>query len=269
MKYNKWIIKDNVLEPKSYNLSAIINVTPDSFFDGNTNFELNSALKHSLEMLEQGADILDIGAQSTRPTAQKIDADEELRRLVPVLTQLRKKAPQAIISIDSFFPKVLRKGLELGAHIINDVSGGDEEVFGLVKEFNCGYILMHGYGQDKKYDNVLDSMMNFFESKLNIMQKMGINLEQVVLDVGVGFGKTNQDSLVIMQNIEKFFEFNRPLYMGLSMKSFFGDICNVELEKRGELTRLATVLLAQKGVVYHRLHEIQKAKQVLDLYSLL
>lgn len=270
-----WQLRNNrCLGEDFFSLVGIVNITPDSFSDGFLNPK--KALDHSLRLLDEGAAILDLGAESTRPFADPVPENEEIQRLLPVLTALRQERPDAILSIDTFKAGTAQKALQAGADILNDISAcRDPALLDVLVQFQPGYVLMHSQGTPKtmqiapSYENIVQDILKFFEEQMNRLTKAGFSEEHIVLDPGIGFGKTADHCVEILQNIRVFHTLGRPLYVGLSRKSFFGTLLNIPLNKRDEATYLATALLATQGVQYHRVHDVAGSLQALQLVKLL
>ena len=254
---------------------GIVNITPDSFYDGGAHNTLESAVGYCLRLLEQGAHILDLGAQSSRPGAREISPEEEEARLLPVLRGLRECPPgqEAVVSIDTYRASTARLALEAGADIINDISACafDPGLLDTLVEHKSGYVLMHCRGrshdmqEDPRYMNVVDEVLHFFEKELTRLCKAGLAEESIVLDPGIGFGKRVEDNLALLRSLSRLRSLGRPLLTGLSMKSFFGDLLGLALERRGAATQVATALLAIKGAALHRVHDVAGALDALRL----
>ncbi len=275
MHTNSWTVGGGkVVDPAPFCLIGILNVTPDSFSDGGAFFLLEKAVCHGLELLDAGAGMLDIGAESTRPFAEPLSEAEESSRLLPVLREIRRARPEAFISVDTFRAGTARAALDAGADVINDVSAcaWDPELLDVVAEYRPGYVLMHSRGNPQEmqiapqYDNVVEEILNFFEQGLERLTRAGLPEDHVVLDPGIGFGKNRTHTEAILQGLERFASLGRPLYVGLSRKSMFRDILGLErVEDRNEPTRLAVALLAARGIPYHRVHDVAGCTRALKL----
>ena len=272
---NDWTIKDNrVLHPDPFCLAGIVNITPDSFSDGGCFFDQEKAVRHGLQLLSEGAGMLDLGAESTRPYAKSVAGEEERARLLPVLKELRRLHPEAILSIDTIKAETARQALEAGADIINDVMACRVEpaLRDVLVAYKPGYVLMHSQGtpQDMQkkpsYHNVTEEIFSFFEAELNALVRAGLPEDRVVLDPGIGFGKNAVHTRDLLQNLERFSELGRPLYVGLSRKSMFRDLLGLEqAQERNEATHLAVALLGARGIPYHRVHDVAGCAQALCL----
>lgn len=266
-----WTIRGGrVLGPAPFLVAGIVNATPDSFYDGGTHNTVESAIRHALKLAKDGADMLDIGGESSRPFSDKVSAEEELSRILPVVQELSR---DYVISIDTIKSEVARKCLEAGAHIINDVSAfaHDPELMEVVADYKPGYVLMHTQGESAtmqnkpEYDDVVENILTFFKKSLEKLNKAGLPDEYIVLDPGIGFGKTLEHNLEILRNIDKFMDLGFPVYMGLSNKSMFGDLLGLETGDRQNATQAATACLAMKGVPIHRVHEVRQTCQTLAI----
>ena len=237
-------------------IMGIVNVTPDSFSDGGSFFNPQSAVEHALLLERQGADIIDFGAQSTRPGYTEISADEEWARLAPVLTEFRKKS-QIPVSVDTYYPQVAEKALEAGANIINDVSGRiDSRMAQIVKNRRCGWILMYNGAGD------CAEVGDFFNSVLLETQALGVSREQLCFDMGIGFGKTRQQDLSLISNIADYKIEGVPLLLGTSRKRVIGEFSGQPSpEKRifGNIAADTAAILG--GVDIIRLHDVENEIQ--------
>lgn len=248
---------------EDFGLLAILNVTPDSFFDGGQNGIPGKALKSARKLLENGAHIIDLGGESTRPGSLPVQKDEEIRRLAEPLASLARILPPERISVDTWHAATAKYALEKGAGIINDVSAclWEPALLEVIALFKPGYVLAHNNGLPQKmgnsprYDCLLGEMLRFFEERLEKLVKAGLPENRIVLDPGIGFGKTAQHDLEILRSLDKFLVFGRPLLLGLSMKSFFGKLFGLPLQERGAITAAASALAWEKGVFWHRVHD--------------
>ncbi len=254
---------------------GILNITPDSFFDGGRYQELSKALEHAGEMIENGADMIDVGGYSSRPGAEHISEEEELRRLKPVIASIRKKYPKIIISVDTFRSSIARRMVEdFEVDIINDISGGemDPNMFSTIGKLGVPYVLMHiqGTPQDMQnnpvYENIMLEIMNFFSTKVHQLYSEGCY--DVILDPGFGFGKTLDHNYQLIQRFDEFGMMELPLLVGISRKSMIYK----PLEKEPEDVLYSTValhtLLLQKGADIFRVHDVGAAVECLKVASL-
>lgn len=267
------------LAPAPFFIAGIVNVTPDSFSDGGRFLAPESALAHARRQLEEGAHILDLGAESTRPGAEDIGPDEEIKRLdgvLPALLALRDAAgveKPFVVSIDTYRAKTTTWCLERGVDIINDVSGAvfEPEIIDALVQFKPGYVLGHSperpaeMQKNPYYDNVVEELLRYFDERINTLVKAGLPEECIAVDPCIGFGKTVEHCLEIMAAAERFAIFGRPLFFGISRKSFIGAVAGYPVEERDMHTQVATALLAEKGVHIHRVHNVGAAKGTLAL----
>ena len=245
------------LSKKTY-IMGILNVTPDSFSDGGKWFNAADAVAHAMQMQADGADIIDIGAQSTRPGCVKITAAEELKRLLPVLSILRGKI-RVPISVDTFYPKVAKEALNHGVNIINDVTGfKDSEMMKIACQSDCGCIVMHD-GPNKQ-------MRGFFEAELEEMLKRGISKERICFDPGIGFGKTYEENLSVVRNLKSYSIDGCAVLVGASRKRVIGAPCeNPPFEERLPGTIAAHTIALIGGANILRVHDVKAAVQAAQV----
>ncbi len=246
---------------------GIVNVTPDSFSDGGKFLDADSAVAHALKLIAQGAEILDIGGESTRPGAEPVAENEELRRVIPVIEKL---APQIKIpiSIDTTKPAVARAALQAGASIVNDVSANrdNDELWKALSDFHAGYICMHASGKEFAGENIVREISEFFQEQLgNLLNRIGVIPEQVVLDVGIGFGKTLEQNLSLLANVKAFTKLRRPLLLGVSRKSFIGKLLGAEVNERLPASLTCATLAAESGVQIIRTHDVTETVQAVRM----
>ncbi len=254
-------------------LMGILNSTPDSFFDGGLYTSEVKWLQKTADMIEAGADIIDVGAYSTRPGAVNISEEEELERLIPVITSIRRHFPDQIISVDSFRSSVVAKAVSEGANIINDISGGtiDTAMFSTVARLQVPYILMHIKGtpqnmqQSPSYDNVVTEVYAYFKERIKLLQDL--NFFKIIIDPGFGFGKTLEHNFELFNNLDKFQAFNAPLLAGISRKSMIHKVLNISSKEALNGTTVLNTLALTKGASILRVHDVKEAKEVIDLYS--
>ena len=245
---------------------GIVNVTPDSFSDGGKHFETGAAVEAGLRMIEEGADILDIGGESTRPGSDAVSEEEERRRVVPVIARLREKT-DAPVSIDTRKAAVARSALDAGADIVNDVSAlrDDPELGSLCAERQAPVVLMHMKGAprtmqaDPQYDDLLGEVRAFFEGALVRAERAGIARSRTILDPGIGFGKTVEHNLTLVNRLDAFAGLGRPLLVGASRKSFIGRTLGVHSPAdRLEGTLAVTALAVARGARIVRVHDVKQ-----------
>lgn len=270
-----------VLGPAPFFVVGIVNVTPDSFYDGGTHATPEEGVAHGLKLIDDGAHILDIGGESTRPSAERVGTGEELRRVVPVVrglaSHIREHGLDTAISVDTYKAATAAAALEAGAVVVNDVSGCrfDPELMDVLAQYQPGYVLMHCQGvpgsmqSEPSYVDVVDEISDFFDQRLRALTRAGLAEENIVLDPGIGFGKTLEHNLEIMRNIEAFGRFGLPMFMGLSNKSLWGDLLGLEADQRHNATQVGTALLAARGVQIHRVHEVAPTIETLKVVQAL
>lgn len=270
---SSWRIKDDQwIDLANPVIMGVVNCTPDSFFDGGCHDTPEAALRHGLLLASQGALILDVGGESTRPGARPVGAWEEMERVLPVVGGLAEALPAnakpsgavAAISIDTTKAAVAARCLQAGATIVNDVSACrfDPELMDVLAQFRPGYVLMHAQGRpesmqvDPRYNDVVDEVRRFFEHRLDALVRTGLPEEHVVLDPGIGFGKRLEHNLELLRNIETIQELGRPILVGVSNKSVWKSLLGLEPQERGTVSQVAVALLAARGVRIHRMHDV-------------
>jgi len=255
-------------------IMGVVNVTPDSFSDGGEFYNADKAIAHGLSLLEQGADILDVGGESTRPGAEVVGIEEEIARVVPVIEGLRDHAK--FISIDSRNAETMRAALDTGANIINDVSAlnHDPESIDVVKEAGCIVMLMHSQGtpqtmqNNPNYNNVINDVFEYLKSRIFYCETHGVDPEMVIVDPGIGFGKTLEHNLLLLRNIKDFYDLGCPVLLGTSRKSFIAACSGGEPanERLGGSLSSALWGLSQ-GVQIFRVHDVKETKQAFDVFQ--
>jgi dihydropteroate synthase len=252
---------------------GIVNVTPDSFSDGGRFIRPDAAVQHALQLIQEGADVIDIGGESTRPNAAPVPEDEERRRVVPVIRELAQ-ASAVPISIDTMKPAVARAAIEAGAVIVNDVAAnrGDPEMWRLVGERGAGYVAMHMLGtpqtmqQGPRYENVVAEIEDFFADRLRRLRECGVQLEQIILDPGLGFGKSVEHNLELLAGLGHFRTYQRPLLVGASRKAFVGQVTGAkETADRlaGSLACACAAVTAGAQII--RTHDVAATRQAVRM----
>ncbi len=244
---------------------GIVNVTPDSFSDGGRFLDTGRAVEHALKLISEGADILDIGGESTRPGAEPVEAAEELRRVLPVIRAVRSET-KTLISIDTMKASVARAAVEAGADIINDVTGlrGDPAMLRTACECDAGLVIMHMSGTPQtmqklpQYDDVVREVQTYFEARLHSLENAGISRERIVLDPGFGFGKTLGHNISLMRSLPELSVSGRPILVGVSRKSMIGRLLeSEELEDRDWPTVALTAHARELGARVVRVHDVK------------
>ncbi len=258
--------------PRPALVMGVVNVTPDSFSDGGLCANFEAAITHALKLAEQGADILDIGGESTRPRSTPVSAEEELSRVIPVIKKI--KAQVSIpISIDTMKPEVARAAIEAGASIVNDVAANraNEKMWQIVAQSSAGYVMMHMQGtpetmqQNPTYTDVVAEVNEFFKERLSKILDVGVKAEQIVLDVGIGFGKTLEHNLQLLGELRGFTKWKRPLLLGASRKSFIERLLGAKVTERLPASLACACWAAQSGVQIIRTHDVAETKQAVRM----
>ena len=258
--------------PRPAMVMGIINVTPDSFSDGGRYLDAKAAIEHALRLLEQGAEIIDVGGESTRPRATPVDEAEELRRVLPVVEELAGKI-NIPISIDTMKPGVARAALDAGASIVNDVAANrqDDAMWRAVADAKAGYVCMHMQGvpqtmqMNPTYLDVVEEVEKFFFERILRLNDCGVASEQIILDPGIGFGKTPGHNLQLLGALRRFTKLERPLLLGVSRKSFIGKLFGTELAARLPAALACASLAVEAGVQIIRAHEVAETVQALRM----
>ncbi len=256
-------------------IMGILNVTPDSFFDGNRYRTEQAVLNRVSQMLSEGADIIDIGAFSSRPGADFVSYKEELKRLMPFLKQIKKHFPQAVLSIDTYRHQIAQEAIAEGAHIINDISAGnlDPMMFETVAQLQVPYIMMHMQGQPKnmqlnpQYNQVITDILTFFEEKIAELNRLDFN--QIIIDPGFGFGKTLEQNYEILQHLNRFNQLDYPVLVGLSRKSMLYKPLHIKPEEALNATTVVHTIALLNGAKILRVHDVKQAVETLKIMNLL
>ena len=250
---------------------GILNITPDSFSDGGKYLDVNEALKHTEKMIEEGVDIIDIGGESSRPGSDPVSADEELKRIAPIIEGI-KKISDIAISVDTYKPEVMKEVIDMDVAMINDIHALQKpSAIDMIKKSNVGICLMHMQGNPKTmqlnptYKNVVSEVKSFLEERANLLMNEGIDKSRVILDPGFGFGKTFEHNIELLQNIESFQSLNLPILVGLSRKSFIRKILNGDHDDHLSGSISAAVLSAVKGAKILRVHDVKETQSALKI----
>lgn len=252
-------------------LMGIVNITPDSFSDGNHYLQADAAIAHAKQLIADGADILDIGAESTRPGAEPVALDEELRRLLPVIEGLR--ALNVPISVDTFKPAVMRAVLAAGADIINDIAGfRDPESIAAVAGTNCGLCVMHMQGeprtmqQQPSYRDLHLEVKNFLSDRVQALRSAGVAPQRIMLDPGLGFGKTVEHNYTLLRDLEKIQIDSYPWLIGLSRKSMIGHVVNKAPQQRLAGSLAGMLAAVSRGAAVLRVHDVAESADALNVW---
>ena len=256
-------------------IMGILNVTPDSFSDGGMFTGLNAAVNHGKKMIDEGADIIDIGGESTRPGSERVSAEEQIKRVVHIIEKISETKPDSVqISIDTTRADVAEAALDAGASIVNDVSGGNDDpnIISLCAERGCPYIIMHMQGtpetmQDNpSYDDVVAEIKSFLVNRAEKCINAGIDKDNLCIDPGIGFGKTFQHNLTLLRNLDSYVDTGYTVLLGTSRKRFMGSICNVNSpEELIGATTATTTLGVMAGVKIFRVHDVKPNRQAADV----
>lgn len=265
--------KDRLIEfPGRPLIMGVVNVTPDSFFDGGRYLETAAAVAHAVRLVEEGADVLDIGAESTRPGADVITDVEECRRAIPVVAAVAKSV-SIPISIDTSKAMVARAALDSGAILVNDVTAlrGDPMMADVIAETGAGIVLMHMQGEPRtmqqapRYDDVVEEISVFFEERIRFAMAHGIVRRQIILDPGIGFGKLLTHNLTLIAKLCQFERFECPLMVGVSQKGFLGQLVGRPVQERQWGTAAAVAIAVDRGAGILRVHDVRAMKDVVQV----
>ena len=257
---------------------GIVNVTPDSFSDGGKFSQTNLAIAHALKLAEEGASILDIGGESTRPNATPVSLQQELDRVIPVIEALASQV-NIPISIDTYKPQVMQAAIAAGTSMVNDVralqegAGLEGSAIEIVASTNVGVCLMHMQGtpqtmqQNPQYNDVLNDVKNFLMARLQASIDAGVAASRILLDPGFGFGKTREHNIALLQNLESFANLGQPLLVGLSRKSVLGQMTGNDVDARLYASIAASVIAAMKGAKILRVHDVKATVQALKVVA--
>ena len=253
---------------------GIINISTDSFYEKSRCYSKDEVLDTAQKMISEGADYLDLGAESSRPGSKPISDQEEIDKLIPVLSSLVKEV-DIPISVDTYKPAVAHEALQVGAKIINDIRGLQitSEMAEVISRFNGGVVIMHMRGspltmqENPKYQNVVNDVKKFLAKSIKIAEKAGILPDQVAVDPGIGFGKAQKHNLEILNNLEKFTELEKPILLGISRKSFIGNILNLPPEGRLEGSLAASAIGVYKGISILRTHDVKATRNAIKVVA--
>ncbi len=265
----KWQIRDGEIDLfQRTHIMGILNITPDSFSDAGLFYDPELAVEQALTMEQDGADIIDIGGESTRPGSVPVTENEEIDRIIPVIEKLVSllKIP---VSVDTYKSGVARKALQAGAKIVNDISGlqFDPQMANVVAEYNAGIVIMHIKGSPRdmqknpQYTDLIEEIIDYLNKGITIAHQAGIRDQQIVIDPGIGFGKKLQDNLTIIRELRQFQPLNCPILVGPSRKSFIGDILGLPVDQRLEGTIAASAACILNGANILRVHDVKQIKR--------
>ncbi len=251
---------------------GVLNVTPDSFSDEGRFFKFDDAVRQGMKMAEEGADLIDIGGESTRPGSNPVSLEEELSRVIPVIESLSQQI-DIPISIDTYKAEVAKEALDAGARMINDISAlrFDPELKKIAAKYDVPVVLMHIQGTPKNmqqnpwYEDVIGEIIGYLKESIQIAVEAGIEREKIIIDPGIGFGKRLEDNLNILKNLKKFSILNCPILIGCSRKSFIGKILNLPAEERLEGSLAALAVAVMNGANLVRVHDVKESKRVVSI----
>ncbi len=264
--FNDWLLS----KKKRSLIMGILNVTPDSFSDGGEYFEKNLAVDYALKMVDQGADIIDIGGESTRPFSDPVSLEEETSRVIPVIESIRKNS-DVCISIDTTKSKVALAALESGASFINDISAMeiDPAMVNVAQKFDCPLVLMHMKGIPKnmqdnpKYKSLINDIKKYLLNRIEFAISKGIDRKKIIIDPGIGFGKTVENNFEIINNLDQFVKMKLPVLLGASRKSFIGVTLDLPEKERIEGSIAANIIGLQKGAKIFRVHDVVETNRAI------
>ena len=255
-------------------IMGILNLTPDSFSDGGDYFDLEKALLQVEKFKNYGVDVIDIGAQSTRPGAEEVGSAVEIQRLIPVLTEVRKRFPNIIISVDTFNSDVAYQALLNGANWINDVTGGrrDEDIYSVVSKFDCPFVITHSKGNSKTmndlsfYENLTEDIIYSLKILIEKAISKGVNKKNIIIDPGLGFAKNTSQNILLLKNLKKFKKLDYPILIGASRKRFIGEVLKISNPKERDIGSLAiSCLCSQLKIEIVRVHNVELNYQIIKM----
>ncbi len=250
----------------STKIMGILNVTPDSFSDGGRYVDPEQAVQHALQMMEDGADLIDIGGESTRPGYQPVTVDEELRRVIPVIEALHRAAPHIPISVDTYKAEVARQAIRAGAHIINDIWGGkkDPEMLKAAAELGCPIILMHNR-EDMNYGDFAEDVVRDLQESVSLALKAGVDEKRIILDPGVGFAKNGPENLQIMTQLDRLVDIGYPVLLATSRKKFIRTVLDLPVDDIVEGTAATVAFGIAQGCQLVRVHDVKQIKRTVTM----
>lgn len=268
---NNSFYSDLVANPE-IKIMGILNVTPDSFSDGGKYYSKTKATERALQMLDDGADIIDIGGESSRPGASPVSVNEEIDRTIPIIENILNKKQDAVISIDTIKPEVAELALQHGATIVNDISAfANAKLLDLVQKYSATLVIMHMQGNpttmqnNPLYNNVVEDVYKFLYEKAEIAKSNGV--EQLILDPGIGFGKSGEDNFMLLKNLKKFTKLQLPILIGVSKKSLIGKSLNLPLEKREVASVILETVSVNSGAKIIRTHNVKNGVHIKKLIN--
>ena len=267
IQFNSWL-----KSPNKTLIMGILNITPDSFSDGGKFLDSQVAANHAIKMIENGADMIDVGGESSRPGAKPVLIDEELKRILPVIKAIRDKS-DCLISVDTYKSKVAEAALNLGADLINDISSlsFDAKMAGVISAYKVPLVLMHMQGVPENmqlnplYVNIINDLITFFKSKISIAKEAGVSNNMIILDPGIGFGKRVDDNFEIIRELKQICNMGYPILLGTSRKSFIGDTLGLPINDRLEGTLASVAIGVLNGAKILRVHDIIEVRRTVTI----
>ena len=267
IQFNSWL-----KSPNKTLIMGILNITPDSFSDGGKFLDSQVAANHAIKMIENGADMIDVGGESSRPGAKPVLIDEELKRILPVIKAIREKS-DCLISVDTYKSKVAEAALNLGADLINDISSlsFDGKMAGVISAYKVPLVLMHMQGVPENmqlnplYVNIINDLITFFKSKISIAKEAGVSNNMIILDPGIGFGKRVDDNFEIIRELKQICNMGYPILLGTSRKSFIGDTLGLPINDRLEGTLASVAIGVLNGSKILRVHDIIEVRRTVTI----
>ena len=267
IQFNSWL-----KSPNKTLIMGILNITPDSFSDGGKFLDSQVAANHAIKMIENGADMIDVGGESSRPGAKPVLIDEELNRILPVIKAIRDKS-DCLISVDTYKSKVAEAALNLGADLINDISSlsFDGKMAGVISAYKVPLVLMHMQGVPENmqlnplYVNIINDLITFFKSKISIAKEAGVSNNMIILDPGIGFGKRVDDNFEIIRELKQICNMGYPILLGTSRKSFIGDTLGLPINDRLEGTLASVAIGVLNGAKILRVHDIIEVRRTVTI----
>lgn len=273
------VLKDGQIKKfEQMDMMGIINVTPNSFFEGSRTYNHKDAINRAEKLISEGAKFLDVGGESTRPGSDPVEIEEEINRVCPVIKEIKKNHPDILIAVDTYNAKTAREAIKNGADIVNDISGlsFDKDMVKVVKEENVPVIIMHIKGQpktmqkDPHYDNVVEEVYEFLEKQINYAKENGIGKEKIIIDLGIGFGKNYDHNIELLKNIDYFDKLGLPHLLAVSRKRFIGETLKEDdPEDRLYGTIAITLYAKSKGIEIARVHDVKENYEAVKMYEAL
>ena len=267
--------KGKLIDLSTPKVMGIINLTPDSFFEGSRKQSVDDALIQAEKMLNEGATFLDLGAYSSRPGAEDISVQEEIDRLLPVVEAIARNFPDAVLSVDTFRAAVAEAAINAGAHIINDISGGqlDDQMFAIVAKLNVPYILMHMKGNPQTmvqlaaYEDVFNEVLDYFTTRIHQLKQLGVN--DVIIDPGFGFAKKPEHGFALLNRLNEFEKLGLPLLAGVSRKKMIYGTLGITADEALNGTTVLNTIALTKGASILRVHDVKEAVQAVKLFNMM